>query len=334
MKKPLLYALLLVGLGLLCLSGLVLIAQEVVEVETVEEQVIPQIPEYYLGIQCEPVPEILAEHLELGDVGLLILAVVPDGPADQAGLLKGDIVLQLDGKSVKKITDIFATLERDKDKEQKLEIMRKGKKQEIQVKPGKRPEGMVQGTPPTGMFRQIQPGIIFQGPNGEETRGMISRFIEQMEKAGIDIQAIEGADRMFGNDPLENRNQFSVQIVPGSEPGTQRIQVRKDNEIWDVEKVEDLPEELQGPVQRMIGPSERRGMIMTPKKEKGNDSVNLEETLKKSWDDLRDKMKTELESFDSEVKKLQLPDFEAIYNKYRKSVEEDIDSLIKQPESK
>lgn len=334
MKQPLLYALLLVGLGLLCLSGWGLLAQEVVEVETVGEQVIPQISEYYLGIQCEPVPEILAEHLDLGDVGLLILAVVPDGPADQAGLLKGDIVLQLDGKTVKKITDIFATLERNKDKEQNLEIMRKGKKQDIQVKPGKRPEGTAQGTPLTGMFRQIQPGIIFQGPNVKERRGMISRFIEQLEKAGVDIQAIEGADQMFGKDPLENRNQFSVQIVPGSEPGTHRIQVRKDNEIWDVEKVEDLPEELQGPVQRMIGPSERWGMIMTPKMDKWEDSENIEEKVQKSWNDLRNKMKTELELFDTEVKKLQLPDFEAIYNKYRQSVEEDIDSLLKQPESK
>ncbi len=55
----------------------------------------------YMGVGIMPVPPELAKKAKLGEgVGVLVTAVQPGGPADQAGLHPGDIVLRLDGKDV------------------------------------------------------------------------------------------------------------------------------------------------------------------------------------------------------------------------------------------
>jgi S1-C subfamily serine protease len=57
----------------------------------------------YLGLamQAVPVPESLRSKLNLTPTeGLLVVHVEPGGPADKAGVLVGDMLLELGGKAV------------------------------------------------------------------------------------------------------------------------------------------------------------------------------------------------------------------------------------------
>ncbi len=55
----------------------------------------------WLGIQFGPVPKPLAAHLALdAEVGQMVLNVVEDSPADQAGLQQYDVIVRVDGQDV------------------------------------------------------------------------------------------------------------------------------------------------------------------------------------------------------------------------------------------
>src|SRR5690606_34703835 len=61
----------------------------------------------WLGIEIE-VPESLPEE---APEGIVITEVIPGGPADQAGLQTGDLLVGLDGKPVPTLVDLVRVLE-------------------------------------------------------------------------------------------------------------------------------------------------------------------------------------------------------------------------------
>ncbi len=65
--------------------------------------------------------------------GLLIESVAPSTPAARAGLLAGDVVTAADGHAIARVTD-FRNALRGRKGDVKLDIVRKGKKQQITVK--------------------------------------------------------------------------------------------------------------------------------------------------------------------------------------------------------
>ncbi len=71
----------------------------------------------FLGVGMQPValPPALLERLGLqGGAGVIVLGVEPDGPADRAGLLIGDVVVDLAGQRVEDTDDVQATLTGDR----------------------------------------------------------------------------------------------------------------------------------------------------------------------------------------------------------------------------
>ena len=68
----------------------------------------------YLGLGLQPValPGELSKKLKLPDSsGVIVLSVEPNGPAERAGLMIGDIVVSLNGKPVKDTDDVQSVLE-------------------------------------------------------------------------------------------------------------------------------------------------------------------------------------------------------------------------------
>ena len=54
-----------------------------------------------LGVTVGPLPEALRAHLGLGkDKGVMVVAVRRDGPADQAGVKKFDVLVEIDGQPI------------------------------------------------------------------------------------------------------------------------------------------------------------------------------------------------------------------------------------------
>jgi S1-C subfamily serine protease len=74
------------------------------------------------------------------DTGLLIISIAPDGPAEHAGLLIGDILVAVDGKAVTDPAELRATLDPESvGRTVRLQIARGGKPTELGLTVGERP---------------------------------------------------------------------------------------------------------------------------------------------------------------------------------------------------
>jgi S1-C subfamily serine protease len=96
----------------------------------------------YLGAGFQPVRlpkgpgNVEGQH----GLGLLVVKVVPEGPAERGGLLVGDIVLALDGKALADPADVQTALDPETvGKAVTLQLLRGGKAAEIGVTIGERP---------------------------------------------------------------------------------------------------------------------------------------------------------------------------------------------------
>ncbi len=97
----------------------------------------------YFGIGTQPVelPSALVKQLELNDGrGLLITSIAEDSPAAAAGLLIGDVLLEVDGHRVGDIDDLYAALGGDRiGRSIPATIVRAGARVEKRITVGERP---------------------------------------------------------------------------------------------------------------------------------------------------------------------------------------------------
>ena len=95
----------------------------------------------YLGVGIQPVrlPEALGE--ELGqETGLLLVQVKSGSPAEKGGLLLGDIIVALDGQSIRHHDDLLAYLTGDRvGTAVSMHIVRAGQVQDVTVAIGEHP---------------------------------------------------------------------------------------------------------------------------------------------------------------------------------------------------
>lgn len=102
-----------------------------------------QIPRPYVGLVMQPVPipESLRTRLGVNVVGgLMVMHVEPGGPADQAGVLIGDILLDLDGAPLDTIDEVQVVLdERKVGHDARASVIRGGEKKEFTIRIGARP---------------------------------------------------------------------------------------------------------------------------------------------------------------------------------------------------
>lgn len=103
------------------------------------------IPRGYLGIGLQPVrlPEALRTTLDRPEkTAVIVLDVQPDGPAHNAGVLIGDILIALNGKPVMRLEDVHAHLSDEQiGKPVSAEFLRGGVRRETSIVVGERPSG-------------------------------------------------------------------------------------------------------------------------------------------------------------------------------------------------
>jgi S1-C subfamily serine protease len=96
----------------------------------------------YLGLGMQPVrlPENLKSTLNLSSLGgVIVVNVEPNGPADKAGVLIGDVVIAIDGKSVSDTGDVQVVLgPQSVGKTLNMQIIRGGALVEVAIAPGER----------------------------------------------------------------------------------------------------------------------------------------------------------------------------------------------------
>ena len=108
----------LIGIATAGLSRTSLLAIPAATIDRVTDELLRQghIARGYLGVGLQPIPlpEHLRTKLKSADGGLIVLSVEPDGPAGQAGVLIGDVLIALDGTSVTGTDDVQEFLSGDR----------------------------------------------------------------------------------------------------------------------------------------------------------------------------------------------------------------------------
>ena len=111
--------------------------------KNIMQQIIAQgyVTRGWLGIEVQDIHPRLAYALDLSsDQGALIRGVRKDGPADQAGLKSGDIILGINGNSIHNARDALNVIVRaSPDKASAMTLLRGGKTLKVEVIPSQRP---------------------------------------------------------------------------------------------------------------------------------------------------------------------------------------------------
>ena len=135
--------------------------------------VITQLREYgetrrgWLGVRIQRITEDLAESLGLSKPkGALVSEIIPGGPADEAGMKQGDVILSFDGKEVAEMRDLPRIVaETPIDKAVQVKVQRRGKVVKLKVKVGRLEESnQLAETQPANPKKQTkQPGLKLLG---------------------------------------------------------------------------------------------------------------------------------------------------------------------------
>jgi serine protease Do len=100
-----------------------------------------QVERGFLGVHIQEVSKEIAQSLDLDEAkGALIARVESDGPAEEAGLKTGDLILEFNGQKVDRLKDLPRLVAAAKAGEKsKLRILRDGNEQIVNVKVGRMP---------------------------------------------------------------------------------------------------------------------------------------------------------------------------------------------------
>lgn len=148
----------------------------------------------WLGVGIRPVTADLAEGFGLDRPrGALVAQVVPDGPADKAGIEPGDVITKFDGKIIEDASELplLAGLA-GVGRKVELEVYRDGKPRSFKLKLGEMPraEGASRGRP---------------SPSDEEAG-----------KLGLTVENLDDDDRVQLRLPSDVQGALVVRVQPGS----------------------------------------------------------------------------------------------------------------------
>jgi serine protease Do len=142
----------------------------------------------WLGVMIQDVNKALADALGLDNAkGVLISDTVADAPAARAGLQRGDVILELDGETVKNAHDLsskVAGIEPETTVE--VTVRRDGKRKTVPVKLGTKPDGEESATP-SGDSSQQNWGMIVQ----ELTPQLAQRLGFDRNETGIVVTKVQ-----------------------------------------------------------------------------------------------------------------------------------------------
>ncbi len=95
----------------------------------------------WLGVYTQEVTSDLREALDLSADGALVSSVVPDSPADRAGLRKGDVIVSVDRRDISSPADLTERIGGSREGDSvSLGLVRKGQRLTLAVRLAERPQ--------------------------------------------------------------------------------------------------------------------------------------------------------------------------------------------------
>jgi len=112
-----------------------------------------------IGIGTTQLTKQLAEYFGIGDsTGVLVTSVMDDSPAAKAGLKAGDVITAIDGEKVEDAGDLAQGINKKKDGDVTLTVIRNKNQRTITVTPKEDP-GSFPGTTPQGVRTIVIPRV-------------------------------------------------------------------------------------------------------------------------------------------------------------------------------
>ena len=255
-----------------------------------------RVSDKWIGVLCRPVDDVLRSHLDLDEgVGLVIERVVPDSPADRAGLQPHDILVRVDGSDLTSIQVLVDATSEAGDASMELSRMRRGREEPVTITPEPRPNDV---TP-----------LERRAPVAENMPefGRLREWVERLER-GMDEDGNQPFRmRFFGPGvPVQGEGfptGMSINIQrEGDQPA--KITVQKDNKKWEVteETLNELPDDIRPQVEGMLhggGRFELRGLdVPWPQLDRRFDT--MDDQLREMMEELR-KLREEQEQQDDSI---------------------------------
>jgi serine protease Do len=213
----------------------------------VAKEVVPQLRDKgkvvrgWLGVQIQPISEDMAKSLKLKDTkGAIIsdLSSSPKGPAEEAGVKPGDVVVAVDDRPVADNGDLSRYIaSHPPGTKVHLKILRDGAEKTLAVTLGTFPdenqqadEGEKEGKAQLGMtLRNLSPDLAERLELPRGTKGVVVMDVEAgeaAEEAGLQrgdvIVSVNGA-------PVEGVDTFEAEVAKAKSEGLARLRVRRGN---------------------------------------------------------------------------------------------------------
>ena len=122
----------------------------------------------WLGVSIQPMTPELATSFGLDrQTGVLVNQVLADGPAAQAGIRRGDILLTLGGKEVRGVRELQLLVASTPAGETvAVEVLRDGKRQTLQVRVAPQEDGSAAATPPVNQDQAFGLSVVAEPGSG------------------------------------------------------------------------------------------------------------------------------------------------------------------------
>jgi S1-C subfamily serine protease len=180
----------------------------------------PEPPAYWIGVSAGPVEPALRTQLQISqDTGLIITEVHKDSPAFKAGIQPHDIFLTADGVLLSDPAALTKLVQSRGETTMKVELLRKGHRQEIQVTPERRtiPATFRFTAPKTGQFDVVLPGALITERDArmkqatDELEGQLDLLITQKADAVNRATSAQGTTPS-GRSMEQRLDELSAQI--------------------------------------------------------------------------------------------------------------------------
>ncbi len=140
----------------------------------------------WLGVMVQQITPDLKEKLGLkSDKGALVADVTAGGPAEKAGIERGDVILSFDGKDIQEMNDLpYLVATTPIDKRVEVLVVRDGKEKVFKVKIGRLKEETKAASLP--QERELNLGMTV-----EELTPQLARDMGLKEKSGLVVTRVE-----------------------------------------------------------------------------------------------------------------------------------------------
>ena len=212
-------------------------------------------PKYWIGLQGRPIDSrVLRTQLQLaGDVGVAIETVMPESPAEKAGLRQDDILVAVDGEPLADLAYLQSVVAEKHDKPIELKVLRLAKEEVIKVTPEEIPAEVLERLAAQQQRQQLQnPMGMLQGGNFDP-QALMEQLRQQGGQGGM---RMIGPGMILGGQGAQVPNGVSVNVSRDGD-GKATITIQKGDETYtvdgdDAEAIAKLPEDVRPYVEQMV----------------------------------------------------------------------------------